>query len=320
MPTDQTAVSQKVQDGELFYVTPRTTIALDTVTGAERWRVDGDAQPVIAAGVAIVAEHDARNQIVGLRVVKLGDGATVWRLALPPLADWTPLPGWDHPEAIATIAQDGTAAVYDFADGTLRRSARLFGNDAHVVRGQTGVEPAGDNFAVVRDALEDGSVSTIYSADTMKALWQTGYVAPCGTLLCSTGRGGVSGHDPATGRVIWALTGASDGWQVGENRMVVGKRDNTELQLIDSRTGRSLGRPITGMVASGSGLADELLITRPSLDPVGELVVTRVDLADGTQTPLGRFGPSGEQTVCSTSREYLACPRYDGLHVMAVGP
>ncbi|MFI5889044.1 PQQ-binding-like beta-propeller repeat protein [Actinoplanes sp. NPDC051513] len=320
VPTDQATITRADEDGgQYFYVTPRSTVALDADTGDQLWSTDGDAQPLSASGAAIVAEHDDQNQIIGLRLVKLHDGAPLWSLSVPPLADWTPLPGWQHPEAIATLGLDGTARVYGFADGKVRQTGRLPSDGIRRPRGSVSVVPAGQNFAVIRTAVENDSVTTVYSAATLRPLWQTGYAGPCGDLFCSTGSEGVSGHDPSTGRVVWAVPGMFDGWPVGDDRMLAGDRGNTRLQLLDSRTGKFVGGPFTGLVASGSETTGSLLVTRPSARPLGELVVTRVDLADGRQTPLGRFGPSGEQTFCFTSPGYVACPRYDGLHIMAAG-
>ncbi|WP_433369664.1 PQQ-binding-like beta-propeller repeat protein [Actinoplanes sp. CA-142083] len=318
-PVDPVTVSHNEENGDrYFYITVRTTIALDAATGDELWRVNGDAHPSVPTGTALVAEHDRQNRVVGLRAVKLRDGAELWHLALPPLADWTPLPDFDHPEAIATVTQNGTASVYGFADGKLRKTGRLPWDGEGVV---TSIAPTGPNFAVSHDQIASGTMTTVYDSGTFKALWFADYVAPCGALACSSYFDGLSARDPATGRVVWNLPATHDGWQVGADRTLVGAdRNNNQLQLVDSRTGKLLGRPVTGMAAPGSGEADSVLVTRPSLDPVGQLVVTRVDLADGRQTPLGRFGPSGDQTVCLSSPGYLACPRYDGLHVMGVDP
>lgn len=317
-PVDPITFIHNEENGDrYFYIAIQTTIALDAATGHELWRVDGDARPSVPTGTALVADHDKQNHVVGLRAIRLRDGAELWRLALPPLAGWTPLPSFDHPEAIATVTANGTVAVYGFAGGELRRTGRLPGAGPGVV---TSIEPAGPNFAVSRDVAEGGATTTVYDSGTFEALWLADYVAACGALTCSSSSDGLSARDPSTGRVVWNLPAIHDGWQVGADRMLVGAdRTNNRLRLVDSRTGKLLGRPITGLAAAVSGEAGSVLVTRPSRDPLGQLVVTRVDLADGRQTPLGRFGPSGDQAVCLSSPGYLACPRYDGLHVMGVG-
>lgn len=318
LPVDPVLVIHSDPDGnKYYYETVRATVAVSAATGEERWRVDGDAQPSLPTGTATVAEHNAQNRVVGLRAVKLSDGSDLWRRSLPTLAAWTPLPDSDRPQAIATLALDGTTTIYGYADGKLRRSGRLpVGADATT----TMVVPAGPNLAVVRSGPTMDVLTTVYSAETLKPLWDSTYVTSCGALVCSSGHDGLSGQDPVTGRVAWAVPDAFDGYPLTGNRLLAGaNRSNTEFQLIDSSTGKRLGGPITGAAASGPPWSGELLFTRPSNDPIGQLVVTRVDLATGKQTPVGRFGPSGEQAVCYTSPGYLACPRYDGLHVMAVG-
>ncbi|MFF5293612.1 outer membrane protein assembly factor BamB family protein [Paractinoplanes globisporus] len=326
VPTDTITVTHEEPNGDTYYyITAGTTIALDAATGAERWRVKGDASP-LPAGTALVTEHDWRNRVVGLRLLALHDGAERWKLALPPLAGFTLLPGPEHPEAVATVGEDGTAAIYGFADGKVRATGRVPWDATAALT--VSLIPAGRGFAVVRAQPDGGSLTTVYSADTLRPLWQAGSVTSCGELICSTGLGGVAGHDPATGRVVWTLPDTFDGWAISPDRMVtLANGDNTEFQLVDSRTGKRLGEPIAGMLASSSNVAGvpptgntdgTMLATRPSRDPAGQLVVSRIDLADGAQTPLGRFGPSGEQALCFTSPGYLACPRYDGLHIMAV--
>jgi outer membrane protein assembly factor BamB len=318
LPIDPVLVTHEDPDGNKYnYETVRATVAVSAATGEERWRVGGDARPSVPTGTAIVADHDAQNHVVGLRAVKLSDGSELWRRALPPLAGWTPLPGFDHPDAVATVALDGTAATYGYADGRLRRAGRLpVGADATT----TMVVPAGPNLAVVRSGPTMDLLTTVYSAQTLKPLWDSTFVTTCGALVCSSGHEGISGQDPGTGRVVWAVPDAFDAYPLTDDRVLAGaNRDNTESQLIDSSTGKRLGGPITGVAASGPPLPDELLFTRPGTDPAGQLVVARVDLATGKQTPVGRFGPSGEPAICYASPGYLACSLYDGLHVMAVG-
>jgi len=180
--------------------------------------------------------------------------------------------------------------------------------------------PAGPNLAVIRDDPSRDTSTTVYSAADLRPLWSADYLSPCGRLLCSVATDGVAGRDPATGREVWNAPTARNMLPVGDDRILLAQNiDLTKEQLIDSRTGRSLGPPVLGALAYNFEETGNLYFVRPSSNPPGRLVVIRVGLADGTQTPLGTFGTSGgDQSFCVATRGYLACPRVDGLHVMAV--
>jgi hypothetical protein len=252
-------------------------------------------------------------------VVRLRDGGEIWRQSTPPLAGWTPLPDFRRPEAIVTAGQDGLLSVFGYADGKLRAASTVPWETR--TRSATLI-PAGRNVAVIRDDPSRDSTTTVYSADDLKPLWSAGYLSPCGELLCSVGIDGVAGRDPATGREVWTAPDAHNMFPVGDNRVLLAQNmDMSKEQLVDSRTGRPLGPPVLGAQAYNYEETEKLYFVRPGVHPPGRLVVTRLDLADGAQTPLGVFGTSGgEQSFCVASRGYLACPRDDGLHVMAVDP
>ena len=313
-PTDPLTTKVVMPDGgEYLYLSPRNTVALDARTGTELWRTAGNATPSAGTGTALVVGDGE------LRVVRLRDGGEIWRRSTAPLAGWTPLPDYLHPETIATAGQDGLLSVFGYADGKLRATSRVPWETK--TRSATLI-PAGPNLAVIRDDPSRDSTTTVYSADDLRPLWTAGYLSPCGELLCSVAIDGVAGRDPATGHEVWTEPAARNMFPVGDNRVLLAQNiDVSEEQLIDSRTGRALGPPVIGAMAYNYDLDDRLYFVRPSINPPGRLVVTRLDLADGAQTPLGVFGTSGgEQSFCVAARGYLACPREDGLHVLAVGP
>jgi hypothetical protein len=312
-PADPVLTKVAMPDGgEYRLESPRNTVALDARTGRELWRTAGNAMPSAGTGTALVVGDGS------LRVVRLRDGAEIWRRPLPPPAGWTPLPDYQHPEAIATAGQDGLLSVFGYADGKLRATRRAPWETR--TRSATLI-PAGPNLAVARDDPSRQNTTTVYSADDLKPLWSAGYLNPCGELLCSEAIGGISGRDPATGREVWSAPGARIMFPVSRDRILLGQTmDAAQLRLADSRTGQAIGPPIIGAQAYTDDPGDRLYFVRPSVKPLGRLVVTRLDLADGTQTPLGVFGTGGLQSYCRATRDYLACPREDGLHVMAVGP
>jgi len=312
-PTDPVTSKVAMPDGgEYLYLSPRTTVALDARTGKELWRTAGNAMPSAGTGTALVVGDGA------LRLVRLRDGGEIWRRSMAAPAGWTPLPDYRHPEAIATAGQDGLLSVFGYADGKLRATSKVPWETR--TRSAT-LLPAGRNLAVIRDDPSRDSTTTVYSADDLRPLWSAGYLSPCGELLCSVAVDGVIGRDPATGREVWSAPDARNMFPAGDNRVLLAQNlDLTKDQLVDSRTGRPLGPPVLGAQAYNYEETENLYFVRPSARPPGRLVVTRLDLADGAQTPLGVFGTSaGDQSFCVATRGYLACPRADGLHVMAVG-
>ncbi|WP_030436288.1 PQQ-binding-like beta-propeller repeat protein [Actinoplanes subtropicus] len=311
-PTDPATTRGLLPDGgEYVDMSPRTTVALDAWTGRELWRTAGNAIPSAGTGTALVVSDGL------LRVVRLRDGGEIWRRSTPQLAGWTTLPDDRHPEAIATAGVDGLLSVYGYADGKLRATTKVPWETK--TRSATLI-PAGRNIAVIRDDPSRDSKTTVYSAGDLRPLWSAGYLSPCGELLCSVADDGVAGHDPDTGRKIWTVPGVHNMFPAGDNRVLIAQNPElTKAQLVDSRTGRPLGPPVLGAQAYDFEETENLYFVRPSSNLPGRLVVTRLDLADGTQTPLGVFGTGGsDQSFCVATRGYLACPRFDGLHVMAV--
>ena len=318
-PADPASMTYQDNDGSrLTYVSALTTVALDAATGDQLWRANGDARPSAGTGTALIAEHDDQVRTTRLRLVRLRDGDEVWSRSTPPLVDWIPLPDHDHPETIATATADGRLSVYGYADGKLRATSQVPWETK--TRSATLI-PAGRNLAVVRDDASRDTITTVYSAGDLRPRWTAGDVSTCGELVCSIGVEGVAGRDPDTGRVVWNAPDARNMYPVAADRVLLSTTlDGATVRLADSRTGRPVGRPVTGAQAYTDDPAGDLLFTRPSVDPPGRLVVTRLDLADGRQTSIGTFGPTGdESSYCLAARTYLACLRPDGLHVMAVG-
>jgi outer membrane protein assembly factor BamB len=312
-PTDPLMIKVVLPDGgEYLYMNPQNTVALDARTGKELWRTPGNAMPSANTGTALVVDNGE------VRVVRLRDGGEIWHRTTAPLAGWTPLPDYLHPEAIATAGEDGLLSVFGYADGKLRATRTVPWETK--TRSATLI-PAGPNLAVIRDDPSRDSSTTVYSAADLEPLWSAGYLSPCGQLLCSVAADGVVGRDPATGREVWSAPDARNMFPVGADRVLLAQNiDLSKEQLVDSRTGRPLGSPVLGAQAYNDQEAENLYFVRPSSNPPGRLVVTGLDLADGRQTPLGVFGASGgQQSFCVATSGYLACPRDDGLHVMAVG-
>lgn len=318
-PADPLMITQEEPDGSRYaYETVRSTVALDAVTGRELWRTDGDATPTAAGDTALVAAHDEQGRTVRLRLVRLRDGGEIWSRSVPPLTGWTPLPGIGRPTAVVTATADGEINIYGYADGGLRTSGHLAPDPR--ARWASLIAEAG-YLAVIRGDEAQEIVTTVYRSDDLKPLWKTRFALPCGALLCSQDSSGISAHDPLSGRVLWTAPGTQDIRVVGDDRIMLGVTlDGTRWQLAELRTGRPIGGPVAGVLTEEPDPDGSVLLLRPSVDPVGRLVVTRLDIAGGRLDTLGSLvGTTEEAMRCSAIPGYLACPLADGLHLAAVG-
>jgi outer membrane protein assembly factor BamB len=321
---DPRMVTHEDSNGNRYsFPSARTTIALDAATGARLWRTSGEARVSTGTGTLLISENDEQGRAVRLRQVRPRDGVDIWSRALPPLAAWTLLPDDDNPTAIATATSAGQFTIFGYAAGEPRRHGRM----SWATKAITPILwPAGNNLAVIRDITADDNNTTVYDSTTFQPLWTSGWVLTCGRLVCSTDVRGVTGRDPVTGRVVWTSPGAQDTIPVSDDRVLFGAGvEPQKLQLADAKTGRPIGRPLTGLPSGLDSAANAVLVLRSSSQPVGSTVVTRLDLADGRQSVLGWF-PSpggltpGGPTPCVAAPGYLVCPVGDKLQIMATGP
>lgn len=303
-----------VTDGEA-----RDTIALDAATGEQLWRSDGAASPSVARGDTLLAETDEFGVTTALRLVGLRDGHEVWGHAIAPSEQWTTLAENGRPTAIVAVTRTGDATVYGYADGAVRHRARIPWNGVY----STSLFAAGAYPVVVRTASAQ-TAATIYRAADLRPLWRSdeliGYVTGCGPLICTAGVRGVAGREPATGREVWWRYDENFVWDLGGGRLLLSAAANLASAnpvLVDTATGRTIGRPFSGPQAFSIG-AGSLLLLRGARTPPDRTTVSRLDLATGRQTMLGTVERFAEQD-CQATPGYLVCPRGDTLTVTAVG-
>jgi outer membrane protein assembly factor BamB len=287
------------------------TVALDAATGERLWRSAGDATPSVASGDALLAESDELGMVTALRLVGLRDGHQVWAHAIVPAEQWTTITEDGRPTSIVTVSHTGDVTVYRYADGDVLHRGRIPWNGVY----SSTLFPAGPYLVVVRTASAQ-TVATIYRAADLRALWrsdeQIGYVTGCGVLICTSGVRGVAGREPATGREIWRRDDMNFGWDLGGGRLLLSAAANlasATTVLVDTATGRTIGRPLGGQQAFAAGTAGSLLLLRGTRTPPGRTAVNRLDLTDGRQTVLGTVDRRAE----------LDCPGDDTLTVTAVG-
>ncbi|WP_433297368.1 PQQ-binding-like beta-propeller repeat protein [Actinoplanes sp. CA-030573] len=315
---DPLRINRKDKDGNIYsFERIGTTVALDAASGRELWRADGEARASAATGTALVTESDNEGRTIRLSLRRLRTGEEIWNHPTAALTDWTVLPDDGDPEMVVLVTPDGRTTVLRYADGRVLSDGRL----PWPVRTNAALLwPVGRFLAVIRDVTDTDGTTTVYDPRTLRALWTAAYVSSCGPLLCSVEVRGVSGRDPVTGHERWNVFPGRDVREVAGDRLAISTNvDEPTVQLVDARTGRALGPPVKGDIAYTTEVTDSVLLLRPSVKPVGSVVVVRLHLRDGSTDVLGSFTPAGEQQTCAANARYLVCPRGDGLHVMAVG-
>jgi outer membrane protein assembly factor BamB len=297
----------------------RGTVAVDAATGAPLWRSAGDATPSVARGDALLARTDQFGVTTELRLVGLRDGRERWRRAIAPATQWTTLAEDGRPTTIVAVTKTGDVTVYGYADGAVRHRGRIPWNGVYA----STLFPADPYLVVVRTASAQ-TVATVYRAADLAPLWRSdeliGYVTGCGELICTAGVRGVVGREPATGREVWRRTDMNFVWNLGAGRLLLSPAANlasATTVLVDTATGRTIGRPFGGQQAFSADGAGSLLLLRGTRTPPYRTAVNRLDLATGRQTVLGTVDRFAAQD-CRGAPGYLLCPRGDTLTVTAV--
>ncbi|WP_433363786.1 PQQ-binding-like beta-propeller repeat protein [Actinoplanes sp. CA-142083] len=296
------------------------TIALDAATGEQLWHSDGDASPSVASGDVLLAETDQLGVTTALRLVGLRDGHEIWRHPIEPAVQWTTVAEGGRPTTIASVTQTGDVTIYGYEDGVVRHRGRIPWNGVYSAT----LFPADPYLVVVRTASAQ-TVATIYRATDLRPMWRSdeliGYVTGCGALICTAGVRGVVGREPANGGEVWRRGDMNFVWNLGGGRLLLSAAANlasATTVLVDSATGRTIGRPIGGQQAFSTGAAGSLLLLRGTTTPPYRTAVNRLDLATGRQTVLGTVDRFAEQD-CRGTPGYLLCPRGETLTVTAVG-
>jgi outer membrane protein assembly factor BamB len=320
VPTDSLPTEHGEADGLMSnHQSVRATVALDAATGEQLWRSDGDGVASVARGDAMLAETDQFGVITALRLVGLRDGQVVWRHAIAPAEQWTTIAENGRPTAVVTVTATGDATVYRYEDGAVLHRRRLPWNGVYSAT----LFPADPYLVVVRTASAQ-TVATIYRAADLRPLWRsdelTGYVTGCGVLICTAGVRGVVGRESATGREIWRRNDMNFVWDLGGGRLLLTAAANLAsgtTVLVDTASGRTIGRPFRGQQAFSADAAGSLLLLRGTRTRPDQTVVNRLDLASGRQTVIGAVERLAEQD-CRGTPGYLLCPRGDTLTVSAV--
>ncbi|MEU4687671.1 PQQ-binding-like beta-propeller repeat protein [Actinoplanes sp. NPDC023714] len=288
----------------------RTTIALRAASGAELWRRPGEPHAEgIEAGSALLKRFDPRGGIGSLSRVRLEDGVPLWTRD-----DGAPIQDVGVEAAggrVVTRTAAGDVTVLAWADGARLASRRITAGAGRYSELSVG---AG---LLYMSAFGPGDPDTdVYRLDGLEPLI-SGPLANCVGVICTWGQGGFAALDPGNGRELWRGPEIIASVMT-EDRILTDRQNGSEHVLLDSRTGRALSPPVPGWMAYPDRWQDEILLLRPTSEPIGRTSVTRVDLATGRVSVLGSLEPLPDQQGCRTAPGYLVCTGWDRMVVAAV--
>ncbi|GAA0801958.1 outer membrane protein assembly factor BamB family protein [Spirilliplanes yamanashiensis] len=311
----------------------RVTIALDTATGAERWRQPGLLGALVGPAVVLADYSDADGTLTALRSVRLSDGAAVWQRPVRADDGWTiaadrvaGLPGRrDDARAtrIVTVQSDGTITVLSLADGSVVTQGRVAWR-AQSTR-DTGFTEVNANGDALHVALHEPAGITLhaYDVDTLRPLWTRAGVPPggpfaCGAVLCMNDDTQIVAYDRATGEPRWRRPFLLHADPVAPGRLLASDgAENDSWSVLDDATGALVASLNVGTPVSG----DPLLFVRSVREPRGHDSVSQLDPVTGRLHVLGSL-PRFDADACKASGTYLVCPSPSparGLRVVSVG-
>ncbi|GGM27076.1 outer membrane protein assembly factor BamB family protein [Micromonospora yangpuensis] len=292
-----------------------TTVVLDAVTGARRWRQPGSGSLTTGGNLLLTGGRGADGQI---RVVEVATGRPIW--VLPVGLDGAALTfRADRIERVVLTTDDGRIEVRSADTGAVLVSRPVV------------ADPAPPSVSVIDDVVlasqgSTGSV-TAYGLDRLDVRWtgsfpRVEYFVSCGpAMFCAFQRNRpISVLERDTGRIRWQ----SEDWWVWQelgNRLfvmaVAGSRvaDPNSYGVLDAATGRVLGRVGPWQPAAGrSNTPYAPLLVRPA----GErgLLVAELDVA-AAEVRLLDILPGADRD-CQAEADRLLCRTQDGFGVWAL--
>lgn len=299
--------------------TVQATVALNAHTGAELWRIAGEANLASGDLVLLVERDEEINQPVRFRAVRGPQGRTAWTFKpMPGVTSWTttsadPL----RPDRLITADDNGDIQVRRFSDGSIVTQGKLpWRTSANGNGGYTQLFSSHDKLFVV---TEDAGRQTVvgYDPDTLRSLWTlrtstfNGFF-DCGALLCvSNGPREVDALDPATGRSAWT----SDGWDyaqpMADGRLITDLHEGGGWHgVIDTRTGRKIVEFDRGNTYVDEITGTVLTVSAPWTTP-GNATITQLTGTDEVvvRGSLGSITDNG----CQLAADRLACAIGAGL-------
>ncbi|MEU4559605.1 PQQ-binding-like beta-propeller repeat protein [Actinoplanes sp. NPDC023936] len=287
----------------------RTTVALRPGSGAELWRRPGEPHlEAVERATAMLMEFDPRGGVGALTRIRLEDGVPIWRNGdREPVQEVVVETRDDRPHRVITATVAGDVTVRGYDDGA-RQVTRRLPPARYSARNSR-------LFGIAFDGEREST--TVYRLDTLDELLRSETITDCGGVICAFGRSGLAALDPADGRELWRGPEIF-GSVMTNDRILTEHRDGAEHVLLESRTGRPLSGTVHGYIARAQRWRDEVLLLRPTSDPIGRTAVTRLDLRTGRTSLLGSLEPMPDQQSCLTTPGYLMCTGWDRIVVASV--
>lgn len=304
----------------------RQTVAVDARTGAELWRLPGEAF-AISGRTALLVDRggDQGDTLRAFRLVDLSGGDVRWSRTTAGTAQ-VALGGADqrNPDRLVTVTATGDAEVLRLADGAPTAAGHIDYRAGSPEDGEFVDLLVDGRNLYLRMAGGRGDSLTAYSLDTLRQVWRHGDTArvtayPCGVVLCSLMNPGMTAFDPATGRELWSDPRVQSAWPAGPGRLLSSEGGPDEYTLVDAATGRRIARLGTGQpIQDTDGTVAYLM--RDTRDPAYQTSVSRIDLASGVVGLRGVIPRIGGDYGCTATADRLACPTVSGrLVVVEVG-
>jgi outer membrane protein assembly factor BamB len=321
LPSGHTVITTVGPDGQrtLDNVTA-ATVALDPVTGAQRWRIPGDIAQHSAEAALLVEPDPHSGRPRTFREVRIGDGAVMWARAAGSPDYWAAGGDEIHSGHLVTTAADGRTEVFRLVDGRRTAAGRL---PLHRGRRQIGdsimleVDPA----AMYLNRTEGGRLTVAaYDLATLRPRWTVdgGTTARqahlCGPALCVSDGSATTGYDLGTGRFRWRAEGWINAVRVTGGRLLADSTRGSGQGLLDATTGRLMANLGDGNTVWDALAGVPTFRLRDTLSPPGRTAVTRLDARTGTRWLRGMIdavpgktcAAEGDRLICLTTNGRLA--------------
>jgi outer membrane protein assembly factor BamB len=325
MPAGVTTITQQEADGSSYVREySRDTVAIDTATGRRMWREPGEFHALAGDKVLLSEWNETGEQARRLRAVRLSDGGTVWTRDRHDLAFWTTdmTPG-AVADRLVTVTPQGRVEVITPADGKVLTTGQLpwtapaRNNDSSTITVQ------GRRIYLDQNIRNEASVSS-YDIDTLRRLWRVEQSSPggsyaCGPVVCVSDGVSMAAYDRESGALRWQLAGASGGYPLLGDRLMVDEEGGSRRALVDAATGHRIAdlgaaMPVWDSLARGT----PFLLTR-TREPAGLTAVSNFDPGYAQVTLRGAIVPVLDYS-CQNEGALLACVTQDNhLIVTDVG-
>jgi hypothetical protein len=297
----------------------RATVAVDPRTGAELWRVAGEANLWNDDKIMVVEWNADNSGADRFRTIRGSDGGTVWTYRpSTEVTTWTAT-GADalRPDRLVTATDSGDIEVRRFSDGSVVTAATLpWRTPTGPNSGYTQIFSSHDKLIVTSENAGKQTV-TGYEPDTLRALWTTETSSfnsffDCGELLCvSNGPRQVDALDPATGRTVWTGKDWEYARQMPDGRLITDLLGGVGWHgVVDSTTGGKIAE-----LDPGTAYVDEITgtVLNVGTTPTTPGDATITQLTDrGEVVVRGSLG-SITDNGCQLAADRLACSIGGGL-------